>query len=289
MTNNSSLQVSMAMGTNPGSGTLSGTTAATLSGGVATFSSLTINNAGTGYTLVASGSGVTSATSSAFNVTAAGGSGTPAIGSFTDGSATVTPGGYVSLYAKNVSETGSGAIAGVRFYRESNGTSGLQIGSDTYVGIGVYADAMWTFETPTTGLSGTQTYYAVAYDTAGDASSVASVTASVSGSGFSNWSSLQPFLAETPLSIGYIAFDVRSLTSAPRSTRARWTPPSPSTVSAATTVPTAAAMARRSPTTAIRRCPPTAAAFTSSRSIRRLDPRRTGLPRRSLSPAPCGS
>ena len=69
-TNNSSLQVSMAMGANPGSGTLSGTTTATLSSGVATFSNLSINNTGTGYTLVASGNGVTSATSSAFNVTA---------------------------------------------------------------------------------------------------------------------------------------------------------------------------------------------------------------------------
>ena len=70
-TNNSSTQVSMAIGTNPGSGTLSGTNPVTVSDGVATFSNLSINNAGTGYTLVASGSGVTSATSSAFNVTAA--------------------------------------------------------------------------------------------------------------------------------------------------------------------------------------------------------------------------
>ena len=125
------------------------------------------------------------------------------IGSFSDGSAAVTPGGYVSLYAKNVTENG-GSIAGVRFYREANGTSNLQTGSDAYVGMGVYANGMWTFAAPTTGLSGTQTYYAVAYDTAGNASSVASVTASVSVSGFSNWSTLEPFLAKVPLSIGQI-------------------------------------------------------------------------------------
>ncbi|MEI6076593.1 MAG: choice-of-anchor D domain-containing protein [Verrucomicrobiota bacterium] len=125
------------------------------------------------------------------------------IGSFSAGSAAVTPGGYVSLYAKNVTENG-GSIAGVRFYREANGTSNLQTGSDAYVGMGVYANGMWTFAAPTTGLSGTQTYYAVAYDTAGNASSVASVTASVSGSGFSNWSTLEPFLAKVPLSIGQV-------------------------------------------------------------------------------------
>lgn len=126
------------------------------------------------------------------------------IGSLTVGSAALTLGGYVSLYAKNVTSSG-GPIAGVRFYRESNGTSGLQTGSDAYVGLGVFANSMWTFAAPTTGLSGTQIYYAVAYDTAGNTSSVASVLASLSGSGFSNWSSLQPFLAVVPLSIGPIA------------------------------------------------------------------------------------
>src|SRR5689334_20477765 len=96
----------------------------------------------------------------ALAVTPPGGADTPTIGSFTDGSASVTPTGYVSLYAKNVAGSGSGAVAGVCFYRESNGISGLQIGSDAYVGIAVYANSMWTFEAPTSGLSGLQTYYA---------------------------------------------------------------------------------------------------------------------------------
>jgi len=69
-TNDNSLQVSMAIGTNPGSGTLGGNNPVTVSSGAATFSSLTVNNAGTGYTLVASAGGVTSATSGTFNVTA---------------------------------------------------------------------------------------------------------------------------------------------------------------------------------------------------------------------------
>jgi Bacterial Ig-like domain (group 3) len=62
--------VSLAIGTNPSSGSLSGCTGA-LNSGVTTFSGCTINNAGTGYTLVASASGLTpTATSTPFNVVA---------------------------------------------------------------------------------------------------------------------------------------------------------------------------------------------------------------------------
>ena len=131
--------------------------------------------------------------------------GTPGIGAFTVGSATEATSGRVSLYAKNVTETGTGSIAGVRFYRESNGSSGLQTTTDTYVGLGVYANNEWTFAAPTTGLSGSQTYYAVALDSAGNASAPLSASTSVSGSGFSNWSTLTTLLAKVPLSIGYIA------------------------------------------------------------------------------------
>jgi len=55
----------------PSSGTLNGTTTATTdSTGKATFSNLSINPAATGYTLTAASSGLTSATSSSFNITA---------------------------------------------------------------------------------------------------------------------------------------------------------------------------------------------------------------------------
>jgi hypothetical protein len=63
-------QVTIAIGTNPSSGTLSGATQANAVAGVATFSTLSINKLGTGYTLTATVSGLTGATSSAFNVTA---------------------------------------------------------------------------------------------------------------------------------------------------------------------------------------------------------------------------
>ncbi len=69
-TGDNSTQVSLAIGTNPGSGTLSGGTAVSASAGVATFSALSINKTGTGYTLTASSTPArTAATSSAFNIT----------------------------------------------------------------------------------------------------------------------------------------------------------------------------------------------------------------------------
>lgn len=61
--------VIISIGANPGSGTLSGTrTALTDSRGVATFADLSIDKSGVGYTLTATSSGLTSATSSTFAV-----------------------------------------------------------------------------------------------------------------------------------------------------------------------------------------------------------------------------
>ena len=62
------LPITMTIGTNPGTGVLSGTVTATAVHGVATFSGLTINTAGIGYTLVAGDGTLTSAASNAFNV-----------------------------------------------------------------------------------------------------------------------------------------------------------------------------------------------------------------------------
>jgi Pro-kumamolisin, activation domain/Bacterial Ig-like domain (group 3) len=59
----------IAIGTNPGTGTLAGTTSANPANGIATFSNLNISIAGTGYTLTASAAGLTSMTSTTFNVT----------------------------------------------------------------------------------------------------------------------------------------------------------------------------------------------------------------------------
>ncbi len=62
--------VTLAIGTNPGSGTLGGTVSVAAVAGVATFSNLSINKTGTGYTLAASDGALTGATSGAFNITA---------------------------------------------------------------------------------------------------------------------------------------------------------------------------------------------------------------------------
>ncbi len=60
--------VTLGIGTNPSGGTLGGTTAVNAVGGIATFGGLTIDRAGTGYTLSASAPGLGAATSTAFNV-----------------------------------------------------------------------------------------------------------------------------------------------------------------------------------------------------------------------------
>jgi outer membrane protein assembly factor BamB len=63
-------QVSLAIGTNPAGGTLSGGSAVTVASGIATFSGLSISAVGTGYTLIASSApSYTAATSAAFNIT----------------------------------------------------------------------------------------------------------------------------------------------------------------------------------------------------------------------------
>lgn len=59
--------VTLAIQTNPGASTLGGTTVVAASSGVATFTGMTLNNAGVGYKLRASGS-LTAATSGAFTV-----------------------------------------------------------------------------------------------------------------------------------------------------------------------------------------------------------------------------
>jgi hypothetical protein len=61
--------VTLTLGANPGGATLTGGTARAATAGIATFAGLRLNKAGTGYTLAASASGLTSATSNAFNIT----------------------------------------------------------------------------------------------------------------------------------------------------------------------------------------------------------------------------
>ncbi|NBO50075.1 MAG: hypothetical protein EBU80_10205, partial [Chitinophagia bacterium] len=65
----SSSPVTIAISNNAGSGTLTGTQTVNAQSGIATFNSLAINKVGTGYTLTATSSSLTSTISSAFNIT----------------------------------------------------------------------------------------------------------------------------------------------------------------------------------------------------------------------------
>ena len=60
--------VTLSIGNNPSGGTLLGTRTAAAVNGVATFSGLSIETAGNGYTLIASDGGLATATSAAFNI-----------------------------------------------------------------------------------------------------------------------------------------------------------------------------------------------------------------------------
>ena len=70
VTSDSTDQITLVLSTNPTGATLSGTTTATVSGGIATFGNLSLSTIGTGYTLAASSGTLTGVTSAAFNVTA---------------------------------------------------------------------------------------------------------------------------------------------------------------------------------------------------------------------------
>jgi len=61
--------VTLALGSNPGSSTLNGTLTVAAVGGVATFSSLSVNTAATGYTISAVDGSLGSAISSTFTIT----------------------------------------------------------------------------------------------------------------------------------------------------------------------------------------------------------------------------
>ena len=68
----SSVPVTIALGNNPGGAMHGGTTTEDAVNGVATFSELTLNNPGHGYTLLASSPGLTGAASNPFDETSAG-------------------------------------------------------------------------------------------------------------------------------------------------------------------------------------------------------------------------
>ncbi len=107
-TSDNATKVSLAIGTNPAGGTLSGGSAVTVASGIATFSGLSIDTAGTGYTLTASSTpSYTAATSAAFNVT---GPGAPVKLAFIQGPSNTAAGGTIAPAVKVAVEDANGNI-----------------------------------------------------------------------------------------------------------------------------------------------------------------------------------
>jgi hypothetical protein len=131
--------VTLAIGTNPGSGTLSGTLSQTAVAGVATFPGLSINKTGTGYKLSASSGALTAATSSAFNITP--GTATQLLFTVqptnTAAAASITPSVQVSVEDAqgNVVTTGTGSTAAVTLAIGTNPGSGTLTGTATQTAV----------------------------------------------------------------------------------------------------------------------------------------------------------
>ena len=106
-TGDNGTSISLVIGTNPSSGTLSGSSTLPVSGGIATFAGLSINNPGTGYTLTASSTPTYApATSSPFNITP----GTPTKVAFVQGPTNTVAGSAMSPAVTVAVEDANGNI-----------------------------------------------------------------------------------------------------------------------------------------------------------------------------------
>ena len=124
-TADNSTTVSLAIGTNPGGGTLTGGSAVTVASGIATFSGLSINQVGTGYTLTASSTpAYTAATSAAFNITS--GIGAPTKLAFVQGPSNAATGATITPPVKVAVEDANGNVETA----DNSTTVGLAIGTN---------------------------------------------------------------------------------------------------------------------------------------------------------------
>ncbi len=133
---NSSAAITVAIGSNPSGGTLGGTLTRNAVNGVATFSDLSVNLFGSGYTLTAASSGLGAATSAAFTVNRA----TPARLGFVQQPSGGSPGGPWATQPRvaiqdasgNTVTSGPGSGAGVTLALVGGtGASGASLGCTT--------------------------------------------------------------------------------------------------------------------------------------------------------------
>lgn len=91
----------------------------------------------------------------------------PTISSLTSSSSSVIAGNAFRLTATGVNDP-DGSVSDVRFFRETNGVAGLQLGGDTLIGTDVSVGDGWYTDVNTVGFTaGNYQYYAVARDNAG--------------------------------------------------------------------------------------------------------------------------
>ena len=160
--------VSVAIGTNPGTATLGGTTTVKAVAGLATFSDLTINHAGTGYTLVFSSSTMSPVASGAFNI-ATGDAAKLVFGatpSSVDAGIVIAPAVTVSAQdaAGNTVPTFTGAIAIAIGTNPGSATLGGTLSRNAVAGVATFNDLTlnktglpYTLVASATGLAGTTT------------------------------------------------------------------------------------------------------------------------------------
>ena|SRR5687768_13673536 len=176
--------VTISLGSNPGSGTLSGTRTVNAVNGVATFTNLSINRAGAGYTLVASASGLTDATSNAFNVTGGSASTISAnssVAATTTAGATVTPAPSVRVVDANGNPISGVAVtfaAGASGGTVTGGTTTTNSDGIATVGswtIGSAAGTVYELRATASGLAGSPVVFSTTA-ASGSASRLAIVT-----------------------------------------------------------------------------------------------------------------
>lgn len=158
----SSVSVTMALGSNSAGGTLSGTRTVNASSGVATFSSLSINNAGA-YTLSATSGSLAATRSSSFTVTpaptqlgfatqpsptAAGSTMTPPpTVQILDGNGNVVTSSSASVTVALSSNPAGGTLSGTKTVTAVNGVA-------TFSGLSINKSGSYTLAATSTGLTG---------------------------------------------------------------------------------------------------------------------------------------
>jgi len=168
---NSTAAVTIGLGTNPSSGTLTGTKTVSAVGGTATFNNLSIDKLGTGYTLNASGTDLTGAVSNPFNITV----NAPANIVATAGSAqsAIINSTFATALQAKVTDVNGNPVSGVvvSFNAPANGASGTFANNTTTTTATTDANGVATG--PSFSANGTAGLYSVSASINGGSTSTA--------------------------------------------------------------------------------------------------------------------